>query len=213
MYFIAKIVWFKQKLLKDRVIDVIRNWSSAISIAVRHNILFLQHVLLSIVRYIKFHCVCCAVGIKHVCELDTFCYFCCAFGIAAVVNFDSNIIVSRYCLKFFVNKIFSCCIFSFVFIFFIFSNFLYTTVLDSSSELSPSSCVLPFSSSSSLCFYFILSFHVVFSLFIFFSFSTASIFPFSILFSSKSFWYLVFINVKSLVLCTCVLPCLFYLNH
>ena len=47
--FIVKIVRLEQKLLKYRVIDVIGNWSSAMSIVMPLNILFLQHVFLSIV--------------------------------------------------------------------------------------------------------------------------------------------------------------------
>ena len=50
------------------------------------NILYPQHVLFNIFRCIEFHCVCCAVSFRNVCELNTFYHFCCAFGIVAVVN-------------------------------------------------------------------------------------------------------------------------------
>ena len=46
---IAKRVQLKQKLLKYEVIDVVGNWSGAISVAMPRNILFPQHVFLSIV--------------------------------------------------------------------------------------------------------------------------------------------------------------------
>ena len=83
---IAKIVRFELKLLKDRVIDIIENWSNTTSIVLPCNILFLQHVFLSIVRCIEFHRVFCAVDIRNVCELNNFYHLCCAFGIVAVAN-------------------------------------------------------------------------------------------------------------------------------
>ena len=83
--FIVKIIRLEKKLLKDKVIDVMENWGSAIFIAMPRN-MFPQNVFLSIARCIEFHCVCCAVGVRNVCELNTFYHFCCKFGIVSVVD-------------------------------------------------------------------------------------------------------------------------------
>ena len=93
------------------------------------------------------------------------------------------------------------CLFFFFLFLYLFLIFLYTIVLNTSSELSPSSsCVLLFSSFSSLSVStLLLSFFVIFSLLIFFLFQQLQFFIFSILFSSNSFSYSPFVNFKSLI--------------
>ena len=66
------------------VVNVIGNWSSAISITMPRLKLLPQHIFLCVIWSIDFHRACC--GVRYDRWLDTFYHFRCAFSVVAVVN-------------------------------------------------------------------------------------------------------------------------------